>query len=64
MSSAAVTDQFKPGVKVRSSLGAEGTVEGVVTGKDGQLRLYIRWRTGALGAYTTEEAKRYALTKV
>lgn len=58
-----LAEQFKPGTKVRSQLGAEGTVEVAEVGKDGQLRVFVRWRTGVLGAYTTEEIKRYGLTK-
>ena len=55
--------ELSPNVKVRSGLGAEGVVERIERGKDGATIYYIRWKTGALGAYTEEELKRYGINR-
>ncbi|HIE53614.1 MAG TPA: hypothetical protein EYP90_00270 [Chromatiaceae bacterium] len=55
---------LKEGDKVQSGLGAEGVVEAVEIGKDGQELVWIRWKTGVLGAYTREEVSRYKIVKV
>lgn len=50
--------------KVKTNLGAEGIVERIERGKDGQILYYIRWKTGALGTYSEEELKRYKIKRV
>ena len=54
---------FKEGNRVRTDLGAEGVVESVETGKNGEPLIRIRWRTGVLGAYNPEEVQRYEITR-
>lgn len=54
---------FNAGDKVQTSLGAIGTVEVVEIDKDGQPIIKIRWKSGALGAYTREDVKRYGVKK-
>lgn len=54
---------FNIGDKVKSDLGATGVVEGVERGKDGQLLIMVRWKTGVLGAYSGEEVRRYGFVK-
>ncbi|MEM4297138.1 MAG: hypothetical protein QW815_02070 [Nitrososphaerota archaeon] len=55
---------FKEGDKVQSGLGAEGVVEAIEVGKDGQELVRIRWKTGVLGAYNYEEIRRYKIVKI
>ncbi len=56
--------ELAPNDRVRSGLGAEGIVERIERGKDGQILYYIRWKTGGRGTYTEEELKRYEIKRV
>ncbi len=58
-----VGNSFALGVKVQSSLGASGVVEAVDRDKDGQVRIFVRWKTGVLGSYNEEEVRRYEIKK-
>jgi len=58
-----VGSSFALGVKVQSSLGASGVVEAVDRDKDGQVRIFVRWKTGVLGSYNEEEVRRYEIKK-
>lgn len=58
-----VGNSFTLGEKVQSSLGASGVVEAVDRDKDGQIRIFIRWKTGVLGSYNEEEVRRYEIKK-
>ena len=58
-----VEQPFNVGDKVQASLGTSGIVEVLDTDKDGQPVVRIRWKSGALGTYTREDIKRYAIKK-
>lgn len=55
---------FNIGDKVQTSLGTTGVVEVLDTDKDGQLVVFVRWKSGALGTYTKEDINRYGIKKV
>jgi hypothetical protein len=54
---------LKEGDRVRADLGAEGVVEMVETGRNGETLILIRWKTGVLGAYNPEEVSRYKIVR-
>ena len=59
-----VADSFNLGDRVQSLLGASGIVEAVEQDKDGQVRVFIRWKSGVLGSYNEEEVKRYEIKRL